>query len=500
MAEPSGFRLTDVRRPGADDRYDVTVTAGRVTAIVEHGARPQDPDRGPEIDADGRWLIPGLVDAHVHATQHALQHQQIDLAPAQSAAEAVQLLATALNGRGAPDPGEPVVGSGFRDGFWPDQPSKTLLDQRFGDLPVVMISGDLHCAWASSTALQLMGEADHPTGLLTEEAWMHAHRRLPDPPTQRVDALVDRAIRAAAARGLTEVCDFEFADNLSSWERRHAAGGVPIRVRCGIRDFPPGDTDITRGLRDQESLPGSDGLITAGPVKVFVDGSLNTRTALCHHPYPDSDDHGETVLDADGLTEIMIAARDHGLQIAVHAIGDRANAIALDCFARTKITGRIEHAQLVAEDDLPRFAELGVVASVQPWHAVDDWQVADHYWQGRTDRSFRYADLARSGAQIVFGSDAPVAPLDPWRTIAAAVDRSAVIGRSWHPEQQVGIADALRYSTGGRGAVQPGDPADLVLLDADPFRASTAELIDIGVYATAVGGRWVHGPIDGGGR
>jgi predicted amidohydrolase YtcJ len=249
-------------------------------------------------------------------------------------------------------------------------------------------------------------------------------------------------------------------------------------------------------MRAGVALPGADGLITLGPVKVFVDGSLNTRTALCHDPYPGGDHHGETVLDHAGLIAIMDTAAAYGLGMAVHAIGDRANTIALDCFQQTGLDGRIEHAQLLADADLPRFPRLGVVAGMQPWHAIDDWPVADHYWHGRTDRAFPFAALLRSGAVVEFGSDAPVAPLDPWRAIAAAVDRTTLIGHPWHPEQELTTEDAIACSTRSRGRLRIGDPADLVLLDADPVGLSGTDLITIGVHATAVAGRWLHGPAD----
>jgi predicted amidohydrolase YtcJ len=497
MPEPEpSFWLLDVRRPGSERRLDLQVDAGAVTAVVDHGAGSPSPDR-PVIDADGRWVIPGLWDGHVHTNQYAIQQSRIDLSAATSAAHAVQLVADALAGSyGRQRPAdEPVVGARFQDGLWPDRPHKRLLDERFGELPVILVAHDLHCGWVSSAALALMGHAEHPTGVLTETVWMDAMSRIRQPSPERADALVKETMAGAVARGLTGIRELEFSDNLTDWQRRFDTGGPRLRVVCGIRDRQL-TREITRGLRDGEALPGTDGLITMGPVKVFVDGSLNTRTALCHHSYPGGDDHGEMVLDHDGLVAIMNDAARHGLTMAVHAIGDAANSIALDCFEQTGISGRIEHAQLLTEADLPRFAELGVIASVQPWHAIDDWQVADHYWADQTDRAFPLSSLVAAGATIEFGSDAPVAPLDPWRTIAAAVDRASLIGREWHPESQISIADALRFSTRGREVVRAGDLADLVLLDCDPYTLSGPELITIGVHATAVAGRWLHGPAE----
>lgn len=491
---PDSFWLLDARRPGTDRRLDLLIDNGTVTAVDDHdvGVRA---DR-QIVDADGRWIIPGLWDGHVHTSQFAIQQSRVDLSGATSAVHAAQLVSDALAGPyGAARPAdEPVVGARFQDGLWPDVADKRVLDERFGDLPVIMVSHDLHSGWSSSAALQLMGFADHPTGVLTETEWMDALARIPQPSgTARVDALVEQAIRTGLSRGLVGIRELEFSDNLTDWHRRHTAGGAPIRVVCGIRE-PQLGTDATRGLVDGEALPGGAGLLTMGPVKVFVDGALNSRTALCHQPYPGTDNRGEQVLDRDRLTMIMKEAERQGLTMAVHAIGDLANTIALDCFARTGVSGRIEHAQLLAPDDLPRFAQLGVTASLQPWHAIDDWQIADRHWPGWTGRSFPLAELVESGATVELGSDAPVAPMDPWRTIAAAVDRAGLIGQPWHPETQIPIADAIACSTLGRGTVTAGQPADLVLLDADPYTLTAPELIDIDVYATAVAGRWLFGP------
>lgn len=482
--------LTDVRRPGSLRRFDVGVRDGVLSEITAHDPGRSRGDR-PILRVDGRWLLPGLYDAHVHATQYAIQQGRIDVGAAGSAVEVVAIIAAGL---GSADPvgGGPVIAAGFRDGFWPEPPHKDLLDAAFGARPVIVISADLHCGWLNSAALAMVGHAGDPTGVLVEKVWMDVLTDLPRPPAATTDRWVERMLRAAVARGLVGLRDFEFADNLTDWERRRRQGGTPVRVEAAVM-APMLSPATTRGLRTGDLLPGGAGLITLGPVKVFVDGSLNTRTALCFDPYP-AGGHGETVLDRQQLSLIMTEASGQGLQMAVHAIGDLANTIALDCFERTGTAGRIEHAQLVAEADLPRFGRLGVAAGVQPWHAIDDWPVADHFWQGRTGRAFPFAGLLRSGATVEFGSDAPVAPLDPWRAIAAAVDREPLIGRPWHPEQQIGVPEAIACSTRTRGRLRAGDDADLVLVEQDPYLLSGPELIGVDVYATAVAGRWLHGP------
>jgi predicted amidohydrolase YtcJ len=187
----------------------------------------------------------------------------------------------------------------------------------------------------------------------------------------------------------------------------------------------------------------------------------------------------------------------------VHAIGDHANSLALDAFdslgeklfERLGIRGRIEHAQLLAAGDVSRFAELGIVASVQPEHAMDDRDVADRYWAGRTDRAFVLRSLLDAGVELAFGSDAPVAPLDPWVTIAAAVDRSKGGRDPWHPEQAISAKEAVAASTRTRVAV--GEPADLVVTDIDPLTAPGDRLRSMPVSGTLLGGRWTHNELGG---
>lgn len=481
--DAGSYWVVDVRRPGEESHLDLRVEDGRIAQVVDHGQIRV----GPVTNAAGRWVVPGLYDGHVHATQYAIDRSRIDLSTADSAIAAADLVAHAA------ERGTVAVGARFRDGLWPDVPTTQLLDTRFGDHPVVLISGDLHCGWANRAGWAMLGRTDPPAGVLREKPWMDALGRLPAPPPRRTDAVLDAALREAAGRGLVGLRDFEFADNLTSWERRRAAGGVGLRIDAGIiaELLTAGRS---RGLHTGEALRGTDGLITMGPLKVLIDGSLNTRTAYCHTPYPGGDHHGELVIDRQALIGLMQIAQQYGLQIAVHAIGDHANSIALDCFAETGIHGRIEHAQLVHPDDLSRFAALGVTVSMQPWHAIDDWQVTDRYWAQSAAINFPFASLSAAGAVIEFGSDAPVAPLDPWGWIAAAVDRAAIIGRPWHPEEQVPVRQAIAWSALGRVEVRADDPADFVLLDRDPYAVSVKEVAELTAHATAVAGHWVHGP------
>jgi predicted amidohydrolase YtcJ len=207
-------------------------------------------------------------------------------------------------------------------------------------------------------------------------------------------------------------------------------------------------------------------------------------------PYPHGG-HGLLTVSEEELFGLLVRAKEAGFVPAVHAIGDAANRVALDAFERARTGGRIEHAQFVQAQDLRRFGRLGVTASVQPVHALDDRDAAESNWRGRTDRAFPLRSLLDSGATLALGSDAPVAPLDPWAAIAAATTRARSDGRGpWHPEQAITRQQALAASARGRGRIGVGDPADLVVLDADPFSVPDAGLAAMPVAATLLAGRF----------
>jgi predicted amidohydrolase YtcJ len=239
-----------------------------------------------------------------------------------------------------------------------------------------------------------------------------------------------------------------------------------------------------------------------GPLKIISDGSLNTRTAWCCEPY--SDAHrleypaGQPNLSGHELRDLLKRAHGGGLEVATHAIGDAAVAEALAAYAETGAIGSIEHAQLVGRDDVRRMAELGVRASVQPAHLLDDRDLTELAWPGRADRCFAFRWMLDDGVELALGSDAPVSPLDPWLAIAAAVHRSADERDPWHGEQALTPAEALAASVDGQPTVGVGSPGDLVLLDADPLAVGTdsagtaTALRDMSVALTAVGGRVVH--------
>ena len=470
---------------GSDQPVDVLIRDGRIVSIADSVDAPDAPD-AEQIDLDGRFLGPGMWDAHVHFALWARTRRRFHVAGAGSAAEVSAMVAARVLSE--PDNMATLVGVGFRDALWPDVPTTEALDAASPTRPVVLISGDVHCCWVN-TAAELHYDLAH-AGLLRESEAFELQRKLEVEPDDEERAYAVEAGAAAAARGTVGIVDLEMADNMRLWVRNCAQGLGMLRVRAGFYE-DMFDTMIERGVRTGDVVEDTNGLVTVGPLKVITDGSLNTRTAYCHDAYPGTGDHGViTVLPAD-LKDLLGRATEHGFEVAVHAIGDLANTFALDAFEATGARGSIEHAQLIQSDDLARFAQLDVTASVQPEHAMDDRDAADVLWVGRTERSFPFASLHQAGARIALGSDAPVATLDPWITYAAAVSRSRDGREPWHPEQQLTREAALAASTQG-ARVEVGALADLVVTDADPLTADADVLRRMPVAATLVGGAFTH--------
>ena len=460
--------LRNVRVDGA--LVDIRLDDGLIAEIA-----PGLPGEG--FDAGALWATPGLWDNHFHFSQWTLQSQRFDVSAARSAAEAAVMVGAVVSG--------PLfVGVGFRDGLWPDVPTAAALDATTGDVPVVLVSADLHSAWLNSAALAHFGESG--SGLLREEAAFAVTRAVGELSSELLDTWAIEAGRVAAARGVVGFADLEMAWNLETWQRRMATGFNTQRVEFAVYT-PHLDQAIALGLRTGQRL---DPLLSVGRFKLITDGSLNTRTGYCVEPYPGTDDHGLLEVPAATLVNLMRTAVTAGLEPAVHAIGDAANSLALDAFEAIGAGGRIEHAQLVSASDFARFAALGVTASVQPEHAMDDRDVADRYWAGRTDRVMALRSLLDAGATVAFGSDAPVAPLDPWVTMAAAVGRSRDGRAPWHPEQRISAAEALAAST--RSTIAVGQPADLVITDLDPLTSTHEQLRTMPVCATVLAGHFTH--------
>ncbi len=470
-----------------DSLVNIEVDVGTITSITPVGVVPVDTGSGDTIDLAGRWVLPGLWDHHVHFNQQALAVRRIDVSAAASAIEATQIMA-AQAARIRLQADQPLMGHGFRDALWPDAPTADMLDEAIPGVPAVLISGDLHCVWLNSAALAMFGYAGHPTGVLREDPCFEVVARLQNIPDTVLDDWVVDAAADGSTRGVVGVVDMEMESNIQSWQRRASNGFAAMRIQAGIYTAHLDDA-IGAGLRTGTPLGGSS-LVTAGPFKVLTDGSLNTRTAFCIEEYHGTHDHGMLTVPFDELIPLMTRASAAGIEPAVHAIGDEANRLALNAFEQVGCRGRIEHAQLLREEDIPRFAALGVAASVQPEHAMDDRDIADHFWAGRTDRAFMLRSLLDTGAKLLLGSDAPVSPLDPWITISAAVSRSRDGREPWHPEQSITVAEALDASTHSTVAV--GQPADIIAVDRDPLTTTGEELRTMQVALTVMAGVVTH--------
>jgi hypothetical protein len=473
---------------------DVLVTAGQVTGV---GSIEPATDVSEVIDLNGRFVLPGLWDRHVHFEQWALASARLDLSTVETAAAAVRVVGESVANH-PPAPGANLIGFGFRAALWPIPPNRAMLDEVSGDVPVVLISADLHSAWLNSAALRRFEQAEHPTGLLREDEAMRVIGESRNVGDTVMDAWCESTARAAAARGVVGIVDMERPWSLAAWGRRIADGNHSLRVAGAVWTERLDDA-IASSLRTGQVVAGTNGLLSVGPFKVITDGSLNTRTAFCHDPYASSndgsDERGVLLVPLDALSGLMRHAAAAGFECAVHAIGDAANALVLEAFARTGARGSVEHAQLLDDADVQRFAQLGVIASVQPEHLLDDRDVTDRYWADRARRAFSFRSLLDAGAVLTFGSDAPVAPLDPWLAIAAAVHRSRDERPSWHPEQEITMYEALAASMPpGRGdwRLRAADPADLIVLDRDPFTADPVALRTMPVAATMLGGAWTH--------
>ncbi len=472
---------------------DVRVEGGHIT-LVAPGLTAQDGETS--YDADGGWLMPGLWDQHVHLGQWALTAARLDLAGARSADEAVALVRERLEEW----PEHPVIGWGHRSTAWDDNPLVSQLDEIETEQAIVLISGDGHHGWLNTVALKMLALSTRE-GVVSESEWFLAYGRLAS--VWGTDGTgpdsYQRAMEAAAALGVVGLVDFEFSGGVEDWVERWQGGADVVRVRVATYAFGLDDV-LDRGLRSGDPLA-DDPKLTMGPLKIISDGSLNTRTAWCCEPYAEKAVLGFPVgqpnQTPEELRDLLARATAAGLEVAVHAIGDRAVTEALSAFADTGAAGGIEHVQLTTREDVRRMAELGVRASVQPAHLIDDRDATERLWPGRGERCFALRWMLDAGVTLAFGSDAPVSPLDPWLEIAAAVHRSDGQREPWHPEQALTAREALAASTDGWGTVAVGHPADLVLLDADPLAGASdpAHAAELRGFAERVVAVWVAGEL-----
>lgn len=465
------------------------------------------------IDLGGRCVLPGFNDAHVHFPTWGLAQRQVRLEGTHSLDEALERVAAAARDVEA---GDWLRGTGWRSGDWSPalEPTKEALDRITGDMPTALMARDYHSLWLNSAALARANgdlevdggvverdEHGEPTGVLREECAWH-FRDVHVRPTEDEMVEASRAgIKIANARGVTAVHDKDgWLGALGVFQRLHAEGSLSIRV---WESHPKDDLDTLLALPLHG--PFGDDLLRLGYVKAFMDGTLGSQTARL------LDGSGVEITSRRELEEAIVRAAERGFPLAVHAIGDRANRDALDAFEATQnvwrtrgLRPRIEHAQLLAPEDVPRFAAVGVACSVQFSHAPSDRDLADRFWAGKTDGAYAYRSLWESGALVATGSDAPIEELDPWAGVCAGVLRTIDDRPAWHPEQRLTLEQALvatcvnpAWLAGDerrRGKLLPGFLADLVVVDRDPFALEPEELPAVRVVATMLSGRWVHNP------
>lgn len=451
----------------ADSAVDIVIRGSQIAKIAPVGAVAR---QGHEvIDLDGRWVTAGFWDEHVHFSSWAQSRRRIALGSASSAREAAEIIRNTVEALSANSEKDPILfGVGYRDGLWPDPKTRELIDSATGDTPVILISADLHSAWINSaTVRKFKLGVEESRSILEERECFDLLRRASTVNHSLLDEWVLEAANIAASRGLVGLVDLEMTYNPEDWRRRSSRFGdkFPLQVDFGVypEDF---DRAISENLSSGSRIGEN---VRVGPLKLITDGALNTRTANCIQPYLgiSPPQYGAMNYSESEIEYLIRRGKDAGFWPAIHAIGDQANRIILDIFERVKLPGRIEHAQLLRDEDLSRFKLLGVTASVQPAHAVDDRDVADLFWGDRSNRAFPLKSLVDSGATLVFGSDAPVSPLDPWVGIAAAVARTGDSRPPWLGFQGISISEAIAFSQ--RSELREGEPADIAVLEADPF-------------------------------
>lgn len=493
---------------GAIRTLDRAAPLTRELAVYDTRVAARPAPGAQRVDLAGCCVVPGLADAHVHFPSWSLAQRQVRLEGAHSLADALARVAEAVPGV---PPGGWLRGVGWRDGDWTEPPTRAALDRVAPETPVALFSRDYHSLWLNGAAL---AQADapleppggvverdargEPTGVLRENAaWAFRDRHVRPTVDEMVTASRE-GLRIAAARGVTAIHDKDgWLGAFEVFARLHERDELSLRV---WQSFPWDRLDELRALGIRSGF--GDDLLRVGYLKGFMDGTLGSATARL------LDGSGVEITSREQLEEVVRRAAEAHFPVAVHAIGDAANRAALDAFEATReawrpagLRPRIEHAQLLAAEDVGRFAEIGVTASVQFSHAPSDRDLADRLWEGRAG-AYAYRSLLDAGAILANGSDAPVEELDPLAGIVAGVRRTLDERPPWRPEQAVTAEEALRAATvapawlegqeSRRGTLRPGMLADLVVLDRDPLTCPPEELPGLRVLATMVGGRWTH--------
>ena len=453
---------------------------GRVLAVGE-GARPAAGRQARVVQLRGRaW--PGLIDAHVHLEGLADRNLTLDLTGTASLEEALARISS-WSERLPKDAW--VMGAGWYNDAWPKPafPTRGRLDRATGGRPAYLRRKDGHSAWVSSAALRIAGidratedppggridrdKSGEPAGILRETAMHLVSELVPRSSEAQLDEAMARALADLAGLGLTGVHSMDSARGFGSWQRLRARGRLPVRITYNLPL-----TDLPHAERMGVRSGWGDEWIRIWGVKAFLDGSLGSRTAEM------LDGSGTPRLSQADLIDLVERCARAELNVCLHAIGDGAVRRALDALAPHREAWRrwrprIEHAQCVNPKDVKRFARIGVIASMQPIHAVADRDLADQHWPDVTAHSYAWGALGAAGARLAFGSDAPVETADPLAGIEAATvwRRKA----SWHPELAVSRAAARRAYTAGAayavgmekdlGSLRPGKLCDMTVVD-----------------------------------
>jgi len=475
------------------------------------------------IDAAGRMVVPGFIDSHVHFIDGGFGLSSVQLRDAKTPAEFIARIKAFA---ATVPPGAWITGGNWDHEQWGGElPRHDWIDSVTPNNPVWINRLDGHMSLANAAALraaritrasrELAGgtivrdSRGEPTGVLKDNATDLVNAVMPNPPAELEDRALDTAMGYVAAQGVTSVVHMGTWRDLAIFERAHKAGRLKTRIYAAV------PLATWEQLRDTVAARGrGDAWLRIGALKGFVDGSLGSHTAAMLQPFTDApSDTGLFVNTHEHLYEWTSGADKAGLHVIVHAIGDRAIRDQLDIFERVeKENGprdrrfRIEHAQHIAPPDIPRFAKLGVIASMQPYHAIDDGRWAEKViGPERSKTTYAFRSLRDAGATLAFGSDWFVAPPTPLEGLYAAVTRRTLDDRNptgWIPEQKISLEDALRAYTRGaayatftekeKGVIAPGTLADFAIIDRDLTKVAPEAIRDAHIALTAVGGRVVY--------
>jgi predicted amidohydrolase YtcJ len=478
----------------------------------------------PILDLGGRTVLPGLVDGHGHLMLLARARLELDLAAARSEDEVARMVGAAA-ARLAP--GEWISGRGWDQTRWPGErfPTRAALDRAAPGHPVALVRVDGHATWASGAALERAGITRHsgdpsggrivrdergePTGLLIDLAQDAIRSRVPSPSEARFDEAVEAVIAECLAKGLTGVHEPGLdLGAVAAYTRLIGRGRFPFRVFAALSGRKAWGEYRDRGA--PESI--GDGHLTVGALKLWLDGALGSRGAALHAPYCDDPANtGLVLVPPEEVDRLTREAASRGFHVWVHAIGDRANTLVLDVFEAVLAAGgppprlRVEHAQILAPADIPRFARLGVVPSMQPTHCTSDMRWAgERLGPERLAGAYAWRSVLDSGAYIAGGSDFPVEDANPFHGLHAAVTRRPREGDDphWQPAQRMTRAEAVRAFTiwnarsigreADQGSLEPGKRADLIALSDDVFTCAEERIADLAPALTMVGGAVVY--------